>query len=66
MGRGLSYQEALKTMGGKVAEGVNATKFVHEQAAAEGIPLPLTEQIHHILYEGKDVRQAVSDLLSLL
>ena len=66
VGRGLSYQEALKTMGGKVAEGVNATKFVHEQAAAEGIPLPLTEQIHHILYEGKDVRQAVSDLLSLL
>ncbi|MGB1586068.1 MAG: NAD(P)H-dependent glycerol-3-phosphate dehydrogenase [Thermoplasmatota archaeon] len=66
VGRGLSYQEALKTMGGKVAEGVNATKFVHEQALAEGIPLPLTAQIHHILYDGKDVREAVGDLLRLL
>ena len=66
VGRGLTYQEALKTMGGKVAEGVNATKFVHEQAEAEDIPLPLTREIYNILYERKDVKQAVGDLLRLL
>jgi glycerol-3-phosphate dehydrogenase (NAD(P)+) len=66
VGRGLGLDDALKTMGGKVAEGVNATKFVHEQAEAEDIPLPLTAEIYRILYEGKDVKQAVRDLLTLL
>lgn len=66
VGRGLTFQEALKTMGGKVAEGINATKFVHEQALAEDIPLPLTAEIYNILYEGKNVKRAVSDLLQLL
>lgn len=66
VGRGLRYQDALETMGGKVAEGVNATRFVHEQAVKEDIPLPLTAEIHHILFDGKDVKEAVSDLLALL
>lgn len=66
LGRGLSMQEALATMGGQVAEGVYAAKFVHEQAEKERIPLPLTAEIYRILYEKKDVRKAVSDLLALL
>jgi glycerol-3-phosphate dehydrogenase (NAD(P)+) len=66
LGRGLTMQEALATMGGQVAEGVYAAKFVHEQAEKERIPLPLTTEIYRILYEHKDVRHAVKDLLSLL
>ncbi len=66
LGRGLTMQEALATMGGQVAEGVHAAKFVHEQAEKEKIPLPLTTEIYRILYEKKDVRLAVKDLLSLL
>ena len=66
LGRGLTMDAALATMGGKVAEGVHATRFVHEQAAKEEIPLPLTAEIYQILYEGKDARQAVADLLALL
>lgn len=66
VGRGLSYQEALSTMGGKVAEGILATKFVHELSERDGIELPLTAEIYRILYEGKDVRGAVQDLLDLL
>ena len=66
LGRGLTYQQALATMGGKVAEGIHATRFVHEQAVAEGVDLPLTAEIYRILYEGKDVREAVRDLLKLL
>lgn len=66
LGRGLTYQQALATMGGKVAEGIHATRFVHEQAVAEGVELPLTAEIYRILYEGKDVREAVRDLLKLL
>lgn len=66
LGRGLDLQQALSTMGGKVAEGIHATRFVHEQAVKEGVDLPLTAEIYRILYEGKDVRQAVRDLLKLL
>lgn len=66
LGRGLSLKEALHSMGGKVAEGVTATKFVHEQAVAEGGNLPLTAEIYNILYEEKDCREAVRDLLSLI
>ncbi len=66
LGKGLTMDEALATMGGQVAEGVYAAKFVHEQAKKEGIPLPLTDEIYRILYEKKDVRKAVKDLLTLL
>ncbi len=66
VGRGLTYQEALATMGGKVAEGIHATRFVHEKAERDDIPLPLTSEIYRILFEGKDVRVAVRDLLALL
>ncbi|HUR61420.1 MAG TPA: NAD(P)H-dependent glycerol-3-phosphate dehydrogenase [Candidatus Thermoplasmatota archaeon] len=66
LGRGLTMQQALATMGGQVAEGVYAAKFVHEQAEKEGIPLPLTSEIYRILYQGKDVRLAVKDLMALL
>ena len=66
LGRGLSIEDALQAIGGKVAEGVHATRFVHEQAQKEGLPLPLTDEIYRIMYEGKDVRAAVKDLLALL
>jgi glycerol-3-phosphate dehydrogenase (NAD(P)+) len=66
VGRGLSYQDALSTMNGQVAEGVAATQFVHEKAEKDDIPLPLTAEIYRILYEGKDVKVAVNDLLKLL
>lgn len=66
LGKGLSREQALSTMGGQVAEGVAATKFVHLQAEKEKIPLPMTREIYRILYEGKDVKQAVRDLLTLL
>lgn len=66
LGRGLSMKDAIQSLGGQVAEGVLAAKFVHEEAQKEGIPLPLTAEIYRILYEGKDVRHAVRDLLALL
>ncbi|MGB1696803.1 MAG: NAD(P)H-dependent glycerol-3-phosphate dehydrogenase, partial [Thermoplasmatota archaeon] len=66
VGRGLTYQDALSTMNGQVAEGVHATRFVHEKALKDDIPLPLTAEIYRILYEGKNVKAAVADLLRLL
>lgn len=63
VGKGLTYQEALASMKGQVAEGVRATKFVHEIAQRDGLHLPLTEQIYKVLYEGLDVQEAIHGLL---
>ncbi|HLF16126.1 MAG TPA: NAD(P)H-dependent glycerol-3-phosphate dehydrogenase [Candidatus Thermoplasmatota archaeon] len=66
LGKGLTMDEALATIGGQVAEGVLAAKFVHQQAKKEGVELPMTSEIYRILYERKDVRMAVRDLLAHL
>lgn len=66
LGRGLDMQQAVATMGGQVVEGVHAARFVHQQAEKERVPLPMTSEIYRILYEGKDVRLAVRDLMNLL
>ncbi len=66
LGKGLKKEQAIATLGGQVVEGVMATKFVHELAAKEKIPLPLTSEIYRILYEGKEVKKAVKDLMDLL
>jgi glycerol-3-phosphate dehydrogenase (NAD(P)+) len=47
----------------KVAEGVFTAKSVHEQAAHMGIPMPITNEVYRVLYEGKDPRTAVVDLM---
>jgi glycerol-3-phosphate dehydrogenase (NAD(P)+) len=53
-------------LNGKVAEGVNATRFVHDYAEKNKIALPLTKEMYHILYEGKPPKAAISDLLKAL
>ena len=35
-----------------------------ELAARHGIEMPIAEQVHAVLYEGKDVRASVVDLLA--
>jgi glycerol-3-phosphate dehydrogenase (NAD(P)+) len=46
-----------------VAEGVYTTRSVHEQAIARGVAMPITAEVHAILFEGKPPRAAVTDLM---
>ncbi|MBM4068882.1 MAG: NAD(P)-dependent glycerol-3-phosphate dehydrogenase [Planctomycetes bacterium] len=46
-----------------VAEGVTTTRSVHERAVMMGIPMPITTEVYRVLYEGKDPREAVTDLM---
>jgi glycerol-3-phosphate dehydrogenase (NAD(P)+) len=46
-----------------VAEGVYTTRSVHQRGTAMGIPLPITAEVYQVLYENKDPRQAVQDLM---
>jgi glycerol-3-phosphate dehydrogenase (NAD(P)+) len=46
-----------------VAEGVTTTRAALELARDLGVDLPVTTQLAQVLFEGKDVRQVVSELM---
>lgn len=46
-----------------VAEGVYTARSVHERAVRLGVDMPITAEVYRVLYEGKDPRTAVNDLM---
>jgi glycerol-3-phosphate dehydrogenase (NAD(P)+) len=62
LGRGRSLAEILGGMK-MVAEGVRTTLSAYQLAAKLGVDMPITEQMYRILYQNKDPRQAVTDLM---
>jgi glycerol-3-phosphate dehydrogenase (NAD(P)+) len=46
-----------------VAEGVSTARSVHEKALKLGIEMPITAEVFRVLYENKDPRRAVTDLM---
>jgi glycerol-3-phosphate dehydrogenase (NAD(P)+) len=46
-----------------VAEGVFTTRSVHEKAERLGLEMPITAEVYRVLYEDKDPRRAVRDLM---
>lgn len=46
-----------------VIEGVATTKAAYELAQQRGVDMPITEAIYQVLYDGKEIRQAISDLM---
>ena len=48
----------------KLAEGVPTCRSAYRLARKLNIETPIIDEVHAILYEGKDARSAVSDLLS--
>ena len=48
----------------EVAEGLRNTRSVRDLALGVGVEMPITEQMYLLLYEEKDPRQAVIDLMT--
>lgn len=63
LGRGRTLEEVLGGMR-QVAEGVRTAKSAWDLARREGVDMPITEQVYLALYEGKPLRNAVSDLMN--
>ena len=63
VGRGERIGDILPEMT-MVAEGVRTAVSAVELSRRTGVPMPISEQVHAILHEGKDVREAVSELFS--
>ncbi|MEM7307915.1 MAG: NAD(P)H-dependent glycerol-3-phosphate dehydrogenase [Planctomycetota bacterium] len=63
IGQGLSLKDVLAEMQ-MVAEGVWTTKALFgPEAEGNSISMPIAEQVHAVLFEGKDPREAVGDLM---
>lgn len=62
IGRGEALADILRSTE-TVAEGVWTCQAVAEQAGRLGVELPITAQLHAILFEGLDPRQAVRELM---
>ena len=46
-----------------VAEGVETTKAVHKLSKQKNIEMPITSEVHQILFEGKEPQRAVKELM---
>jgi glycerol-3-phosphate dehydrogenase (NAD(P)+) len=64
LGRGRKLQEIIAGMHGMVAEGVFTTSAAVGLAQARGVEMPITEQMHAILHQGKSPREAIQELMS--
>lgn len=63
IGRGRTLEEILSGMS-EVAEGVKTTRAVHRLAARLKVEMPITEEVHAVLYEGKSARDAAEALMT--
>lgn len=66
LARNKSMDEIKKEMHGMVAEGIPTAKAVYEYSRNRKIEMPLTKQAYEVLFEKKNIKQAIKDLLSLI
>jgi len=64
LGRGHKLPEIIAGMRGMVAEGVLTTNAAVGLARAHHVEMPITEQMHAILRDGKSPRDAIHDLMT--
>ncbi|NMB27162.1 MAG: glycerol-3-phosphate dehydrogenase, partial [Tissierellia bacterium] len=62
IGQGQTLDEAIESIG-MVVEGVKTTKSTYELAKKNHVIMPITREIYGVLYEGKDVRNSVINLM---
>jgi len=62
IGQGKTVDEAVKEVK-MVVEGINATKSTYALSNKVGVEMPITNEMYLILFEGKDPKYAVSDLM---
>jgi glycerol-3-phosphate dehydrogenase (NAD(P)+) len=63
LGQGKKLPEILAGLG-HVAEGVKTAKSAYDLSIREGVTMPITHEVYSVLYQGKDPRQAVVDIMT--
>jgi glycerol-3-phosphate dehydrogenase (NAD(P)+) len=64
LGRGKKLPDIIAGMHGMVAEGVFTTTAAVGLAHGRGVEMPITEQMHAILHQGKSPREAIQELMT--
>jgi len=64
LGHGQRLNDIIAGMHGMVAEGVLTTNAATGLARKMGVEMPITEQMHAILHDGKSPQEAIRDLMS--
>jgi glycerol-3-phosphate dehydrogenase (NAD(P)+) len=63
LGRGRSLEKIASGMN-EIAEGVNTTLAVKRLADRRGVEMPITSEVHAVLYEEKSARDAALELMT--
>jgi len=64
LGRGKRLPEIIAGMHGMVAEGVFTTTAAMGLARARKLEMPIAEQMHAILHDGKSPKEAIQELMA--
>ena len=64
LGRGRKLPEIIAGMHGMVAEGVFTTHAAVALARRTGVEMPISEQMHAILHQGKSPHEAIHELMT--
>ena len=63
LGEGVKLDQILKDMK-MIAEGIKTTRSTYDLSRKLNVPMPITEQVYNILYQGKDPKEAVTELMT--
>jgi glycerol-3-phosphate dehydrogenase (NAD(P)+) len=63
LGRG-ETMAAIQASHPKLAEGHPTARSAHRLAREKKVPVPIIDEVYALLYEGKDPKRAVRDLIS--
>jgi glycerol-3-phosphate dehydrogenase (NAD(P)+) len=63
LGQGRKLDDICREIG-QVAEGVPTTRAAYDLARKHDTPMPITEQVYQVLFEDKDPKAALADLMS--
>ncbi|KRQ86568.1 Glycerol-3-phosphate dehydrogenase [NAD(P)+] [Caloramator mitchellensis] len=62
IGQGKNVEEAVNEVK-MVVEGINTTKSTYELANKIGVEMPITTELYKVLFEGKNAKYAVTELM---
>lgn len=62
IGQGINPQKAVEEVG--TVEGYWCAKVAYELARKENVEMPITEQLYNVLFNGKEVKDALFDLMA--
>ncbi len=63
LGQGMGLDQILKDMK-MVAEGIKTARSAYDLSRKLDVPMPITEQVYNILYQKKDPKEAVTELMT--